>query len=277
MTHPFDQAIALALLGQDRFAGRTSAAYWNMVGPFGGITAATVLHAVQQQTCLGVPVALTLNYAAAVQEGAFTVHARAARTNRATQHWVVEITQPDAQGQPQVAVTATVLTAEPRATWGISDTPMPQVAPPGDALERPWTSPLAWVRNYDVRQIQGALPQRWDDAVSTLGPDEASLSRIWMRDSPARALDHCSLAALADVFFPRVYLRRPSRVPAGTVSMTVYFHADPAQLRAQGDAFVLGQARAHAFRGGFHDQSAQLWGQDGTLLATSVQLVYYKQ
>ena len=62
-----------------------------------------------------------------------------------------------------------------------------------------------------------------------------------------------------------------------TVSMTIYFHADDAMLRAVGDGFVLGQARAHAFHAGFHDQSAQLWSSAGVLLATSHQLVYYKQ
>ncbi|WP_369009888.1 hypothetical protein [Escherichia coli] len=30
------------------------------------------------------------------------------------------------------------------------------------------------------------------------------------------------------------------------------------------------------FRQGYFDQSAELWGADGTLLATSVQTVYYK-
>jgi hypothetical protein len=42
-----------------------------------------------------------------------------------------------------------------------------------------------------------------------------SLSQLWMRDAPPRPLDFCSLAALADVFFPRVWLRRARQVPAG--------------------------------------------------------------
>jgi len=33
-----------------------------------------------------------------------------------------------------------------------------------------------------------------------------------------------------------------------TVSMTVYFHADGAQLIQSGTGFLLGQARAQAFR-----------------------------
>ena len=126
-------------------------------------------------------------------------------------------------------------------------------------------------------QLDGPLPQHWDGAVSGADAGHASLSRLWMRDAPPRPLDHCSLTALADVFYPRIFLRRASRVPAGTVSMTVYFHADETTMRATGDGHVLGQARAHAFGAGFHDQSAALWNAAGQLLATSVQVVYYKQ
>lgn len=249
-----------------------------MVGPFGGITAATVLRAVlQNPQCLGTPVALTVNYAAAMSAGPFTITARAARTNRSTQHWVVEITQDAADDPAGVVLTATVMTAVRRDTWGINDTPMPQVPDPQDVSPPPWQSPIEWINRYEVVQLQGPLPQQWDDVVSTRGFEDASLSRLWMRDAPARSLDYCALAALADVFYPRIYLRRTSRVSAGTVSMTVYFHADDAMLRAVGDGFVLGQARAHAFHAGFHDQSAQLWSAAGVLLVTSHQLVYYKQ
>jgi acyl-CoA thioesterase len=98
-----------------------------------------------------------------------------------------------------------------------------------------------------------------------------------MRDMPPRGLDFCSLSAMADVFFPRVYLRRALRIPAGTVSMTVYFHADGVQLRQAGTGYLLGQARAQTFRNGFFDQTSQLWSEAGQLLATTNQLVYYKE
>jgi len=277
--HAFDQAIALKPLGGDRFEGQTSTAYWNMVGPFGGITAATALQAVLQHPgCLGQPVALTVNYAAALSEGRFVVVARAARTNRSTQHWTIEMLQDDADGPPAVVLTGSVVTALRRDTWGINDTPMPLVPAPGTVQGPPWIAPIEWIKRYEVIQLDGPLPQHWDGALSS-GADtqHASMSRLWMRDAPPRPLDHCSLTALADVFYPRIFLRRAFRVPAGTVSMTVYFHADDATMRATGDGYVLGQARANAFGAGFHDQSAWLWNAVGQLLATSVQVVYYKE
>ena len=43
--HPLDAALALSSShseGAGQYTGHTSPAYWNMVGPFGGITAATL-------------------------------------------------------------------------------------------------------------------------------------------------------------------------------------------------------------------------------------------
>jgi acyl-CoA thioesterase len=276
--HAFDAAIALTALGGDHFEGHTSDAYWNMVGPFGGITAATALHAVMQHPARrGQPVALTVNYAAALTRGRFVVVARAARTNRSTQHWSIEMLQDDADGAPAVVLTGSVVTAVRRATWGINDMPMPAVPAPDAVQGPPWIAPVAWIKHYDLVQLDGPLPQQWDSALSGAPADQASLSRLWMRDAPPRPLDHCALTALADVFFPRIFLRRRRHVPVGTVSMTVYFHADEAALRATGDGHVLGQARAHAYGAGFHDQSAWLWNAAGHLLATSAQVVYYKE
>ena len=98
-----------------------------------------------------------------------------------------------------------------------------------------------------------------------------------MRDDPPRPLDFCSLAALADVFYPRVWRRRAKLTPAGTVSMTVYFHVGAAELAATGSGYLLGQARAQSFFNGFFDQSAELWNEAGQLLATTHQIVYFKE
>ncbi|WCM89193.1 acyl-CoA thioesterase [Acidovorax sp. NCPPB 3576] len=270
--HPLDDALALEPTGIHQYTGRTTPAYWNMVGPFGGATAAVLLQAVlQHPDRLGEPLSLTVNYAGAVAQGDFTVHATPVRTNRSTQHWTLSIVQPGADGEWVTTTTGTAVTAARRETWSLADTPMPK-APGPDALE-PLAKGLgvAWLDRYELRPVAGALPQRWD------GSGDSSLSQLWMRDAPARPIDFCALAALADVFFPRVWLRRAHRVPAGTVSLTVYFHASRAQLEATGTGFLLGQARAQEFRNGFFDQTAQLWSEAGTMLASSHQIVYYKE
>lgn len=270
--HPFDQAVALEATAAHAFRGQSHAGYWNMVGPFGGITAATLLQALlQHPQRLGDPLSLTVNFAGAVGEGPFTVEAVPVRTNRSTQHWTLTLLQAGPDGAPVVATTGTAVTAVRRETWSMADTPMPEVPAPGTLPPLAPAAAMAWLQRYEMRPVSGVIPQVWD------GGGDHSLSRLWMRDAPERALDFPALTALADVFFPRVWLRRARQVPAGTVSLTVYYHADAAQLAATGTGFVLGQARAQEFRNGFFDQTAQLWNEAGTLLATSHQIVYYKE
>ncbi len=257
----------LAPLGDGVWLGQTSPAYGNMVGPFGGVTAAQALGGVlRHPQRLGEPVALTVNFAAALSDGAFTVHARPARTNRSTQHWVVEIRQDE-----QTAVTATVFTALRRDTWSAGEHGLPAVPPPGDVAARVIRKGVEWINRYEMRFVEGGFPAAWD------GTDHGlSRTRLWMRDNPPRPLDFASLAALSDVFFPRIWRRRATMTPIGTVSMTVYFHADEALLRSTGDGWLLGQAQAQQFHRGYFDQTAQLWNEAGVLLATTHQVVYYK-
>jgi acyl-CoA thioesterase len=264
----FDSAIALQPQADSSFTGHTSPAYANMVGPFGGVTAAQALQAVlQHPQRLGDPVALTVNFCAALADGPFTVNARPARTNRSTQHWVIEIQQGE-----EVVLTATAFTAMRRDTFAAEEHTLPVVPPPADVPLPPARGRVEWINRYEMRFVEGGFPAQWD------GTDHgASRTRLWVRDNPPRPLDYPSLAAMADIFFPRVWLRRTKFVPIGTVTMTVYFHADAAQLAATGTGYLLGQAQGQAFRKGYFDHSAQLWNEAGDLLATTHQVVYYKE
>jgi acyl-CoA thioesterase len=272
-SHAFDAALKLDALAPGRYTGHTSADYWNMVGPFGGCTAATVLQAVlSHPELLGAPLSITVNFAAALAQGPFEVQLHAARTNRSTQHWTAAIVQNDAQDQPVVVTTATVITAVRRETWSLSDLPMPSVPRPAEAPAMRYDKAMAWLDHYELRPVSGVIPQTWDGR-----QHDHSVSQLWMRDQPPRPLDFCSLLALSDIFYPRVWLRRAIRVPAGTVSITTYFHAGEKELQATGSGYLLGQARGQEFRNGFFDQSAQLWNEAGTLLCTSHQIVYFKE
>lgn len=274
MTHPFDEAMQLSPAGShrpDTWLGSTSAAYGNMIGPFGGTTAASLLQAVLLHPArLGEPIALTVNFAAALSDGAFSITATPVRTNRSTQHWSVTLKQADDSGGDAVAATASAVTALRRPTRSDHELPMPATAF-DDALPRLNITTSAWTGRYDMRALRGMIPQMWD------GTESDSLTRLWLRDDPPRPLDFLSLAAMSDAFFPRVWLRRATRVPAGTVSISSYFHASSEELTQVGNSYLLGQARAQRFHSGFFDQTAQLWSPAGAMLATSSQMVYYKE
>jgi acyl-CoA thioesterase len=267
--NPFDQALDLEPLTEEGcYQGQTHPAFANMVGPFGGMSAAQVLQAVLlHPQRRGDPVALTVNFCAALADGPFTATAVPVRTNRSTQHWTVSVVQGDA-----TVLTATALTAVRRNTYATIEHSKPS-APPPDAVPLPTgKARVEWVRRYEMRFIDGAFPANWD------GSDRGdSRTRLWVRDQPPRALDFASLTALADVFTPRIWHRRATFVPLGTVSLTVYFHANAEQLQASGTGYLLGQAQGQAFGQGYFDQSAQLWNEAGDLLATSHQVVYFKE
>lgn len=268
--HHFDDALALVPVGGGSdgcWLGRTSDAYANMVGPFGGITAAVLVAAVERHPDrLGEVLSVTVSFAGPVADGEFEVVASPVRTNRSSQHWVVE----QRQGG-QVCTVATVLTGLRRAGWSATELHPPTV-PAFEALApMPQALPLRWLHSFDLRYVSGPVPP------ATGGREEPdSTSVLWARNAPPRVLDVPALVAYCDVFYPRVFRRLGRWMPAGTVTFSAYVHADAATLAAYGDGEVLAVARGQQYRDGYFDQSAQVWDRDGRLLATSHQLVYFK-
>lgn len=261
----FDKGIVLEPAGDGQLRGHTVPEWANMVGPFGGITAATLLRAVELQPDVhGQPVALTVNYLAPIVDGDYEIRARAVRTNRSNQHWIVELSQ-----HGDLKTTATAVFGIRRETWGDTELTRPAVPAAGQVPAGRDNGPT-WMSNYDMRYVAGAIP-RPEDGVS-----DSSETSLWVRDTPARPLDFAALTAICDIFYPRVFLRLGRLIPAGTVSITVYFHADSESLAVQGDDFVLATARAQRYSSGHFDHSAHIWGTSGTLLATSHQIVYFK-
>src|SRR6202034_3024652 len=106
----FDDATRVTA-GDSRWQGQISQDYWAFVGPFGGVTAATMLRAlIDHPQRSGDPLALTVNFCALIAEGAFDLDLRLVKANRSTQHWAVELTQDGAE----VTTLATAVFAERR-------------------------------------------------------------------------------------------------------------------------------------------------------------------
>ncbi len=266
--HPFDAAVGLTPLTAGLSTGETNPAYNNMVGPFGGVTAATLLESVLKHPPerLGDPLSLTVNFAGPITEGASRSPpgrcAPTARRNTGPSNFLR--TEPSPLPRRQCSVPGVKPGRRPKSRCR--------------RFRRPKT--LRCCRSPRVHrlgtELRDALCRRCNPPDLESGEHPDSTTTLWVRDRPARALDFTSLTALCDVFFPRVFLRRGKMAPAGTVSMTIYFHADAQTLTEQADNSVLGTARTQRFGNGYFDQSAEIWGSDGALLATTHQLVYFK-
>ncbi|HKU97169.1 MAG TPA: thioesterase family protein [Vineibacter sp.] len=264
--HPLDIATRLSPVGDGRLSGQTAQDYWNVAGPFGGITAATLLRAVvDDPRRLGSPVALTVNFCAAIAPGAFEVVLTQQRSGKSTQHWSAALQQAGT-----VAATASVVCGLRRPTWSHASAAPPRVPPPGAMSAIDGRS--NWLQRYRFGFVEGA--PALDPAPREVPADARSV--LWLADAPDRPLDFVSLAAMADAFLLRLLQVRGAFVPVSTVSMTTYFNATDEEMRAQGARPLCGVTDARRFNAGFHDQTIELWGTDGTLLASGVQIVWYK-
>jgi acyl-CoA thioesterase len=262
-THPFDAAIALRHEPPRRWHGRTSEDYWNMVSPFGGVTAGAMMQAMlDHPERRGTPLSFTPNFLAPIEAGKFVIDTELVRANRSSQHWAVRLSQQD-----KVLAQAIAIFAVRRETWGQVEATRPEV-PPADRCEiAPPRKATGFLQRYEFRIVRG----------KPFAVNEDSLSQVWVADNPPRPLDFASLTALCDSFLPRIFLRRPDFVPIGTVSINIYFHAGEDALTRQGAAPLLAVAQAQAFSDGHFDHHGHVWSTDGTLLATTQQLVWYKE
>jgi acyl-CoA thioesterase len=264
--HLFDDATRVRA-GDSRWIGHTSDDYWAFVGPFGGVTAATMLRAlIDHPERSGDPLALTVNFCAPIAQGAFELDVRLIKANRSTQHWSVELTQGS-----DVATFATAVFAARRPSWSHHSAEFPS-APPFESTQ-PYPRPAAsWVRQYDLRFVEGAPGFGGAPHASPA----SAFSKLWIGDRHPRKIDALSLLAMSDAFFGRVFHIRNELVPFGTVSLTTYFHADAADLIAENITHVLAVADARIFNKSFGDQNGELWSPRGRLLATTTQIAYFK-
>src|SRR3954470_18057460 len=123
--HLFDDATRVSA-GDSRWSGHTSEDYWAFVGPFGGVTAATMLRAIMEHPQRsGDPLSLTVNFCAPVAQGPFDLDVRLIKANRSTQHWSVELTQNGAE----VATFAPAVFGGRRPSWSPQPAQRPQAPP----------------------------------------------------------------------------------------------------------------------------------------------------
>lgn len=262
--HPFDHALALAEVSNNLFEGVASAQYWNLVGAFGGMTAAVVLNAILRSArSAGDPVVLTVNFAAPMAMARFRVSTRLVRASRTTQHWLVELSQDD-----QTIATATAVLAVRRKTWGHNEITMPDGLPSAEI-----TAPmdrgrgLPWFSQYDLRPIR-SMGSTSDPQVHT---------HAWIRDQVPRAMDFPALAAVCDTMLPWMFRRRKQNVPVNTVSLSVYFHVAGTELAEVGTDHVYTRSYGQICHAGYKDSHSQVWSRHGKLLATTQQMMWVKE
>lgn len=269
MTVPTDSAFALdrsfafAASEEGAFSAHTSAEFGNRFGPYGGWIAALLTKALLSGPVHGELLAVTVNFLGGCEDGPLTGATRLLRRNRTNEFWTAEF----ADSKNPVAQASAVFGVR-RKSVALGDLPPPAPAPaPEEIAPRPLVTGMPeFFRRYDVRQF-GFKPFAVNPTAS---------SRMYIREADGRPLDLVSLVAHADAPIPRIFLKSDVPVPIATMTMTVYIHAQAADLSEVGSDYVLIDADCRSGHDGFYDQVARLWSRSGKLLATSEQLVWFK-
>ena len=257
-----EQALELRGSGDGTWIAHADPHYESMNGMFGGWTAAVALRAV----CDAVdgeaaPSALTVNFVGKVEPGRdILIQTRRVGGGRSVSYWQSELTvgRRHACGRVGCAHRATRDRRTPRG----DDARRPRSRHARGDVPRPRTVGRA----IPVRPIFGLPPHNRESTYSTVGCVRRAVGSV----------DHLQLAFLADHRAPRSFFWSDGPRPSSTLTLSVYFHATDSELAAVGDDEILSEAFGTRGAQSTSEEHLRLWSRQGALLATSVQMGWYR-
>ena len=257
---PFFTATTWRPRGQGRFAGVIDPSWFQGRGAYGGLLGGVMLRAMMRELNepARAPRSFTAHFCAPVLAGEATVSVRVERAGRQVSHLTARLEQ-----SGQVACLASATFATSRDTPLVyTEARMPQVPPPGDVPVTPAELWPTFGAHYDNRWCLGAAPYS--------GASEALVGG-WIRPLVPTPLDAPLVAGLLDAYPPAALSRVHGFGPGATMDLTVHFYA-PLPLDAAPDAFYLRTGRSRHAAEGYVDDLAELWSEDGRLLAQQRQM-----
>jgi acyl-CoA thioesterase len=259
-----EHALELSRLADGLWRAYADPNYEASNGMFGGWTAAVALRAVSDSAAdAATPSALTINFVDKVDPGTdVRIHVRRVGASRSVSHWLSEM---KSQGDHRTLAYASVVLAERRESDGHVDVKMPD-APDPDTLGvfHPPTGP------HGERTIQRPIT-----GFPTHGRTDTH-STSWVRELSGRAVDQLQLAYLSDHRAPRSWFWSDGPRLSATLTLSVYFHATAQELAAVGDDDLLSEAFGTRGAQSTSEEHLRLWSRQGALLATSVQMAWYR-
>lgn len=259
----FDDSLALKAVEPGLWRGRALPLFVANNGMFGGWTVALLLKAViGDPAAVGSPIAITVNFVAAVPPGSdLVLRTTCIGAGRSLAHWRCDLT---AAGSDILLATATVILANRRESDRFTEGKMPEIAAP-EALAG-FRPPFPGNPPLEIRSGAVGLPFN-KDHTRTLG---------WEKETSGRAIDVLTLALLSDLGAPRVFTISPGPRPSATLTLSVNFLASEAELAACGDDFILSDMIATRIEQSTVGSRKSMWSRAGSLLATSEQLCWFR-
>jgi acyl-CoA thioesterase len=256
----FADDTAVTPLGDGRHAAVIDRAWWIERGPNGGYLAAIVLRAVQAEVADPTrrPRTMTIHYLRPPVEGPCEVEVVVERSGRGLTTVSARLRQ-----DGRDCLIALVALGGGRPGPVLHDHAAPPVigadeVPPRSA-EATGGIDIPFRHRFEVRPAIGNAP-------FTLG-DEA-LTGGWIRTADHDPVDDVLVAAITDSWPPAVFSRLEVPVGVPTVELTIHFRNAPPAV----PGWCLVRFRTLEVSEGYLEESGEVWGEDGRLLAESRQL-----
>lgn len=258
MAADFASDSAVEPLGDHRYRGHASGAWFGPIALNGGFLAAVVLRAMLAEIGEGdrEPRSLTTHFLRPPAVGDLEIALRVERSGRTASTVTGRVEQ---EGR-LVAITVCTFTRryDGAAEWA---PPTPAVLPPADvASAAPRDGRPRMFDQIEARPLFGGR--------MFAGGDEAIVGG-WLRPCVPHRVDHPLLAFLSDAWWPSPFARLSGPSPAPTLDLTIHFRGVPPEGEHE---YVLGRFESRAALAGLFEEDGELWSEDGRLLAQSRQL-----
>lgn len=258
---PFVTATTWSPLGEGRYRGDVRPEWFQGRGAYGGVLGGALLRSMMRELNEPArePRSLTVHFCAPVGEGEAVLTVRVERAGRQVSHLSARLEQGG-----QVACLASATFALSRETSLVySEARPPKVPPPAEVRTTPSELLPVFGRQFEYRWCVGAAPYS--------GAAEARVGG-WIRPRVPTPLDAPLVVALMDAFPPAAFTRVEGFCNGATMDYTVQFHTPLPLAGAAPDAFYLRTGESRWAAEGYADDQAELWSEDGRLVARFRQL-----
>ena len=213
----------------------------------------------------GEPLSITLTYVTGLVAGEIDVRTRRLRQGGSVGVWEVELRPAGAQ---EVGVHAIVTMARRPSTPPFAFDRMPE-APEPESLP-------AQVRPTGTRHFGSRAFEKRTSETFPIQPAPSSRSTAWVRPLLG-PWNKALLGMVTDSSPPRAFYALGHTVMTTTLTLTVYLHATAEEVAAAGEDYLLVEYEGRVGGGGASDERSSYWRRDGKLLATSEQLIWYRE
>jgi acyl-coenzyme A thioesterase PaaI-like protein len=262
-----DRLMPLVTAGPGRWTTTAGAEWRNPGGAlWGGYPIGLAVRVMQaEREAKGEPLSMTLTYVAALPAGELEIRTRRLRQGGSVGVWEVEVAP---AGSDEAGVHAIVTMARRPRTPDFVFAAMPDAPDPEDlpTPQMPGGSTHFGALAFERRTGEGFPP--------TAGGNSRSLA--WVRPRQG-GWDKALLGMVTDNSAPRAFYALGPTVMTTTLSLTVYLHATAEEIAAAGTDYILVECEGRVGGGGASDERSSYWRRDGKLLATSEQLVWYRE